>query len=67
AAGDSDEAHDAAHTFATGLARTGSVEHARDTAIRLSREAVGALDELPETPARSMLTLMAEAAVKRDR
>ena len=67
AAGDSDEAHDAAHTFATGLARTGSVEHARDTAIRLSREAVDALNVLPDTPARSMLTLMAEAAVTRDR
>lgn len=67
AAGDTDEAHNAAHAFAAGLTRTRSVEHARDTAIRLSRDAVASLEAVPETPARAMLTLMAEAAVKRDR
>jgi octaprenyl-diphosphate synthase len=47
------------------LDATGSVRHARDTADRFVNEARAALAPLPDTPARRMLTAMAQAVITR--
>lgn len=67
AAGDSDAAHDAAHRLAERLASTGSVAHAQARATVLSDDAKTHLAALPPSAARDMLSLMADAAVRRSR
>ncbi|MCW5765601.1 MAG: polyprenyl synthetase family protein [Phycisphaeraceae bacterium] len=51
--------------LAGALADTGSIDHARRTAERLVAQAKSALAPLPESPARSMLLMMADAVVTR--
>ncbi|MCL4220515.1 MAG: polyprenyl synthetase family protein [Phycisphaerales bacterium] len=47
------------------LSATGSLVHARQVAVRLVREAADCLSALPDTPARTMLEIMAQSAVDR--
>jgi len=56
---------DAAARLVVALRDTGSIEHARSFARRLADDAKTVLAPLPETPAKAMLTVMADAAVAR--
>jgi octaprenyl-diphosphate synthase len=47
------------------LSETGSIEHARESAIALVARARAALDPVPDSPAKRVLLLMAEAVVDR--
>ncbi|MBY0312581.1 MAG: polyprenyl synthetase family protein [Phycisphaerales bacterium] len=47
------------------LESTGSIEHARSTAQRLVDEAKGLLSQLPDSPAKALLVLMADQVVAR--
>lgn len=59
------ERHERGRVLAEALASTDSLEHARRTAGSLVAQARAALGPIPESPARSLLLLMADAVVTR--
>lgn len=59
--------HDLAHRIAVALESTGSIEHARSTAKAMVARAIVELAGIPESPARSLLQVMADAVVSRVR
>ncbi|MBL8991359.1 MAG: polyprenyl synthetase family protein, partial [Phycisphaerae bacterium] len=52
-------------SLAQALVETGSIDHARRAAERLVAQAKAALEPLPESPARALLLMMADAVVTR--
>lgn len=58
---------DTAHRIAAALESTGSIEHARSTAKSLVSKAIAELAGVPDSPARSLLQVMADAVVSRVR
>ncbi|MCC6229100.1 MAG: polyprenyl synthetase family protein [Phycisphaerales bacterium] len=59
--------HDDADRIAEALRSTGSIEHARHTAKSLVSKAIEELSRIPESPARDLLRVMADAVVSRSR
>lgn len=58
---------DIARRIAISLESTGSIEHSRLTAKSLVARAIAELAQVPESPARSLLRVMADAVVSRTR
>ncbi len=56
-----------AHRIAVALESTGSIDHARQAAKSLVAKAITELSQIPESPARALLRVMADAVVSRSR
>ncbi|MCW5776557.1 MAG: polyprenyl synthetase family protein [Phycisphaeraceae bacterium] len=65
AAGNDNDAHNAARSLRQALDATASISHARDTARRLADQARARLSRLHDSPAREFLNRLAVAAVDR--